>query len=113
MTLPSLLRKAWSNLFKRPATVQYPFKQRLVPPPTYRGRHVLVRERCVGCELCVKVCPAFAITMTVIEGRSLPVIDLGKCIFCYRCEDACPRGAIGRGKDFELASWRREDLVVR
>jgi len=112
MTLPSLLRTAWSYLFKRPATVHYPFKK-LIPPSTYRGRHVLVKERCVGCGLCSKVCPAFAITMASIEGRALPIIDLGKCIFCYQCEEVCPRGAIKRGRDYELASWKREDLITR
>jgi len=112
MTLPSLLRRAWSNLFKRPATVQYPFKK-LTPPPTYRGRHILFKERCVGCGLCSKVCPAFAITMVSTEGGTLPTIDLGKCIFCYQCEEVCPRGAIKRGIDYELATWRREDLIKK
>jgi NADH-quinone oxidoreductase subunit I len=112
MTFPSLLRRAWSNLFKKPATVQYPFKK-LTPPVTYRGRHVLVNERCTSCGLCAKICPAFAITMVPAEGKALRIIDLSKCIFCYQCESVCPRGAIKRGKDYELATWRKEDLVLR
>jgi len=112
MTLPSLLRRAWSNLFKKPATIQYPFRK-LTPPSTYRGRHILVREKCVGCGLCSKTCPAFAITMMSIEKRTFPVIDLSKCIFCYQCEEVCPRGAIKRGKDYELASWGKEGLIVK
>jgi len=51
--------------------------------------------------------------MAFIEGKALPIIDLGKCIFCYQCEEVCPRGAIKRGRDYELASWRREDLIMR
>ncbi|RLF06877.1 MAG: NADH-quinone oxidoreductase subunit I [Thermoprotei archaeon] len=112
MRLPSLLKEVWSNLFKKPVTVKYPFK-RLPVSPIYRGKHEILRDRCTGCGLCAKICPAFAITMETIGDKVFPIIDLGKCIFCYQCEDVCPRGAIRRGKDFELASWSRGDLILR
>lgn len=112
MRLPSLLREVWSNLFRRPATVKYPFK-RLSVPPSYRGKHEVLRDRCTGCGLCAKICPAFAITMESTGDRSFPTIDLSKCIFCYQCEDVCPRGAIRRGRDFELASWSKDSLILR
>jgi formate hydrogenlyase subunit 6/NADH:ubiquinone oxidoreductase subunit I len=51
--------------------------------------------------------------MMSIEKRTFPVIDLSKCIFCYQCEEVCPRGAIKRGKDYELASWEKEGLIVK
>ncbi|MEM0240835.1 MAG: NADH-quinone oxidoreductase subunit I [Candidatus Nezhaarchaeales archaeon] len=112
MRLPSLIREVWVNLFKKPATVKYPF-ERLPVPQTYRGKHELVRDRCTGCGLCARICPAYAISINSVHGKVLPEIDLGKCIFCYLCEDACPRGAIKRSKEYELASWSRDEIIVR
>jgi formate hydrogenlyase subunit 6/NADH:ubiquinone oxidoreductase subunit I len=37
----------------------------------------------------------------------------GRCIFCARCEEVCPTGAIKLGPDFELASFSRDDLTVK
>lgn len=112
MRFPSLMREVWRNLLKRPATVKYPLER---PPISriYRGKHELVRERCTGCGLCAMTCPSFAITIKTIDGKSFPRIDLGKCIFCYHCEDVCPRGAIKRGKDYELACWNRDEMIVK
>lgn len=112
MRLPSLIKEVWVNLLKKPATIRYPF-ERLSIPQTYRGKHELIRSRCTGCGLCAKICPAFAITMRATDGGTSPEIDLGKCIFCYQCEDVCPRGAIKRGREYELGSWNRNEMVIR
>jgi hydrogenase-4 component H len=40
-------------------------------------------------------------------------IFYGRCIFCARCEEVCPTGAIKLGSDFELASFTREDLTIQ
>jgi NADH-quinone oxidoreductase subunit I len=34
-----------------------------------------------------------------------------RCIFCGFCEEACPEDAIFMGKEFELASYHRDDFV--
>lgn len=111
MKLPSLIKEVWANFLKKPATIKYPF-ERLPIPLTYRGKHELIKERCTGCGLCAKTCPAFAISMTIVDDNILPKIDLGRCIFCFQCEDLCPRGAIRRGGKYELASWSKSDLIV-
>jgi len=110
--LPSLIREVWSNLVRKPATVKYPFKK-LTPSPQFRGRHRLLKDRCTGCGLCAEICPAFAISLVEVEGSKTISIDLGKCIFCYQCEDVCPRGAIRRSDVFEMATWIRDDLLVK
>ena len=48
--------------------------------------HVL-RDKCVGCGICLKRCPAGAITMR----KNRPVIDRKKCIRCFCCQEFCER----------------------
>ncbi len=45
---------------------------------------------CVGCGECARICPAKAITMK----NKKPVIDRGKCIRCFCCQEFCPKGAM-------------------
>ena len=50
-------------------------------------------EKCVGCGLCVKICPVEAITSM---GKKKPVIiDEKKCIACGSCAYICKFAAIG------------------
>ncbi len=50
----------------------------------------VIKEKCVGCELCVPACPFQAIRM---EGK-LARIDLDKCTFCGACVSECRVEAI-------------------
>ncbi len=45
---------------------------------------------CKGCEKCMQICPARAITMK--DGK--PVIERSKCIKCFCCQEFCPFGAM-------------------
>ncbi|MBU1084460.1 MAG: electron transfer flavoprotein subunit alpha, partial [Candidatus Omnitrophica bacterium] len=50
----------------------------------------VLNEKCVGCTLCVKICPFGAITM---ESKKA-VIDLAKCTLCGACVEECKFSAI-------------------
>jgi len=50
----------------------------------------VIEEKCVGCTLCVKVCPFGAITM----DERLAKIDLTRCTLCGACIEACKFEAI-------------------
>jgi NADH-quinone oxidoreductase subunit I len=114
-------------LFRRPVTIAYP-EQKTRVESRFKGRHWLTRyddglERCVGCELCVIVCPSQAIF--VQAGENTPELQVSKgerharqfqinmlrCIFCGFCEEACPTGAIVLGHDYELSGYTRESLI--
>ena len=56
-----------SEMFRRKATVNYPFEKNPLSP-RFRGEHALRRypngeERCIACKLCEAICPAQAITI--------------------------------------------------
>ncbi len=37
--------------------------------------------------------------------------NLGRCIFCGRCEEVCPTAAIKLSQEYELAVWKKEDFL--
>lgn len=47
-------------------------------------------ELCIGCKVCQKVCPVYAVH---VEDRKAHVEDK-KCMGCANCADRCPRYAI-------------------
>ncbi|HEA47008.1 MAG TPA: NADH-quinone oxidoreductase subunit NuoF, partial [bacterium] len=49
-------------------------------------RYSVIRENCVGCQVCNKVCPTKAISGKKKEPQK---IDQKKCIKCGACYDAC------------------------
>jgi len=77
----------------------------------FRGRPALHPERCgAGCDACAAACPTEA-----LAGAGTPALalDLGACLFCGLCQEACPTGAIEFTRDHRLAMRRREELWVR
>jgi Ni,Fe-hydrogenase III small subunit len=87
-------------------TSPYP-KEPAALPARFRGRPRLDPARCAdACQACAAACPTAAITTSPLR------IDLGKCIFCTRCQDACTAGAIVFTPQHALAARTRDDLVM-
>jgi NADH-quinone oxidoreductase subunit I len=110
----------FSYMFKKKATVNYPFEKGPLSP-RFRGEHALRRypngeERCIACKLCEAVCPALAITIEAEprdDGSRRTTrydIDMTKCIYCGLCQEACPVDAIVEGPNYEFAAETREEL---
>ena len=74
-------------------------------PERFRGRPKLDSSRCTeGCSACVDVCPTHAVSLNPLT------IDLGACVFCPLCTEACPEGAISYTNDYRMVATSRQGL---
>ena len=108
--LPELLR----HLFKKPATVKYPY-EKLQVPRNFRGNPVFHSERCTGCMLCVTDCPAEAIEIIRVsetEKKFKMILHNDRCVHCAQCVDSCPTKSYTINTEFELAAFDRHKLKI-
>jgi formate hydrogenlyase subunit 6/NADH:ubiquinone oxidoreductase subunit I len=123
-----ILPHAIKHLTKEPATSKYPFEKAKVYP-NFRGRIVFDSEKCIGCKMCMRVCPAKAIEIVISieqptpqtgpDGNPIPakkkfdcIMNLDRCIYCAQCVDICPKKALKSSEDFELAQLDRKKLKL-
>lgn len=101
----------FKHVAKKPVTLEYPEVKNDVSHE-FRGKHEFNINNCKGCGICIKVCPANAIT--IINNNSTVeqyIIDYNKCIFCGNCAEFCKFSAIKMGNAYELAT-NNKDLLV-
>lgn len=76
-------------------------------PDRFLGRPVIASDATAeDAAAAAAVCPVGA----VLVRNGQPAIDTGRCIFCGKCTEACPR--ITFSKQHRLAALTREALVV-
>ena len=100
------MRRLWERLRQGYRTIEFP-KGHTEPSPRFRGRPALDPSLChAGCRLCVEACPTDAIKTDPLR------LDLGACLLCPNCAEACGQGAITSTNDFRLATRARGDLLL-
>ena len=103
-----MLRNIVARLRQGHRTIGFPATAPTLPD-RYRGLPVVDPSKCPdGCRACAEACPTDAITVTDKDVR----LDLGRCLFCADCVEACPHQTLRHTSEFRLAANRREDLVV-
>jgi NADH-quinone oxidoreductase subunit I len=92
--------------------------------PRFRGEEFSwYEQRCTGCASCAKYCPLGIIRIVtepsgdaMQEGEKYAIevfdIDIGRCMFCGLCVEACPYDALHMGSGFEEGQYRRTDLII-
>jgi formate hydrogenlyase subunit 6/NADH:ubiquinone oxidoreductase subunit I len=129
----SMLPKVFTQIFKKPWTNKFPAKYqpsnttkyleavgtgkaKMNPPiPTpdgFRGKIKYDKEKCIGCRICIKVCPCEAIEFK--EKDKKIKIYLSRCCFCSQCNDVCPTKCLSMSDEFLLADTDpySKDLIV-
>ena len=113
---PGMAAKALVGL----ATIE----DRMIQHPRFRGEEfTFYEDRCTGCASCAKYCPLGIIRIVthpsgeaMEEGEKYALdvfdIDIGRCMFCGLCVEACPYDALHMGSGFEEGRYRRGELVV-
>lgn len=112
MRVGKVFRDAFRSLFRKPVTVEYITKPgKMVPvPERFRGRISYDRETCIGCLLCIRVCPGGVILST--EERKV-AFNISRCILCGQCAEVCPKGAIKLSSQFEIVTYNKEELTIK
>ncbi|MBW4661380.1 MAG: NAD(P)H-quinone oxidoreductase subunit I [Drouetiella hepatica Uher 2000/2452] len=110
------LSVTFDHMQRRPITVQYPY-EKLIPSERFRGRIHFEFDKCISCEVCVRVCP---INLPVVDWEynketkkkklNHYSIDFGVCIFCGNCVEYCPTNCLSMTEEYELATYDRHEL---
>ena len=105
-----------SHMGRRPVTVQYPY-EKLIPSERYRGRIHYEFDKCIACEVCVRVCPINLPVVDWVMNKQTKKkelrnysIDFGACIFCGNCVEYCPTNCLSMTEEYELATFDRHQL---
>jgi len=100
------------NLLEKPSTLRFPY-ERMEPVERMRAKVSWQIDKCIGCSLCVKVCPSAAIKL-IGRGRKAEIeYNVGRCIFCGECVEICPTQTIFTTKEYELTFTRTRQMVTR
>ncbi len=115
MTIGSMFGDIIRSLFKRPATEKYPFVK-FPAPKQFRGKLIWDPEKCTGCQLCVKDCPANAIELIVLDRAAKKFVfryHIDACIYCGQCEKNCRSQCLElSSEEWELAAQNRQVFEV-
>ena len=108
----AMLREILNHVARKPATERYPFVKK-EKCDKFRGKLKFYPEKCIGCKICMKDCPANALTITKTGDKQFECeVRLDKCVYCGQCVLSCPKAALEMTKDFELAGLDRSKLRI-
>ncbi|CAK9152005.1 unnamed protein product [Ilex paraguariensis] len=105
-----------SHANRLPVTIQYPY-EKLIISERFRGRIHFEFDKCIACEVCVRVCPIdlpvvdWKLETDIRKKRLLNYsIDFGICIFCGNCVEYCPTNCLSMTEEYELSTYDRHEL---
>ena len=107
----TLAGRMLKNLFRKPATTQYPFEPADYPE-RMRGHVRIEIKDCISCGLCMRSCPSGAIAVDRKAGTW--TIDRFDCVQCGSCVSACPKKCLFMEKGYtEPDSIKRSETFTK
>lgn len=121
------LSKIIEQLFTKKATNTFPAKHApdsiidflakgeinppIAVPERFRGTLAYDYENCIGCLMCVRICPARAIEAYPVIAKEKKtkrvVFFLGRCTSCQECVNICPVQVISMEQTFMNANYEK------
>jgi len=82
---------------KPPDTTTYPFTP-IELPHGFRGTVIMIDpEKCTGCSICIRDCPANALEIQRESRERYRLIHYpSRCAYCGQCEESCKNRAISQ-----------------
>ena len=115
MKIVTMLMDVLRSLWKRPFTEKYPFEKQPTPE-RLRGKLHYDPEKCTGCCLCSKECPANSlelITLDKKEKRFVLRYHEDRCTFCAQCVQNCRFSCLEMSpNEWELAATTKEPFTI-
>ena len=112
------------EFFRPVVTEQYPYEAPTLPA-RFRGHIELIANEetgepnCVVCGMCQRACPSDCISL---EGKKAEggkgkvltryILDFTKCSLCGSCVESCNFNAIRFSREYNLASFDKNDFVM-
>ncbi len=93
----TLAGRMLKNLFREPATTQYPFAPADYPE-RMRGHVRIEINDCISCGLCMRSCPSDAIAVDRKAGTW--TIERFDCVQCGSCVSVCPKKCLFMEKGY-------------
>jgi formate hydrogenlyase subunit 6/NADH:ubiquinone oxidoreductase subunit I len=108
----SLLSAILDAMIESPETVAYPFEP-LELPQGFRGAIRIDPEKCTGCGLCVRDCPANGLKLIKTSRDEFKLIHYpDRCAYCGQCETSCRRGAISHSNQLVGSNTNSQERMV-
>lgn len=81
-------------------------------PENYRGKLEYDKECCIGCKMCVRVCPSEALVFKEDEKKVKHYVS--RCTFCGQCVNICPKDCFDFSEDFLIAGTDKnaDDMII-
>jgi len=110
MSFFAITKTLLKSLFRKPATVAYPFGPREYVKGT-RGSIAIVVDQCIFCGICQKKCPTNA--LIVNRNDKTWTIARGRCISCGACVEVCPKKCLTMDEKYSEPGRKKQEEVFK